>query len=545
MNITKWNIWHCYSSSVVGNMPSLTEWAKAVVGMDVGALAVKREGECWYKADEEVREAYCGTSFLPNRAEGAFVLPPRMPPYAKECLVQAIAMRTHEQHVLADPLSRVPSYLRIYFEECVLEFEDLVVTLYPQAKLYEDGVLLIEFRVLAGENPYSLDDFVEQQLNLYAHMAQGGEIPLPILLGAASHGFSFGKRRLRSTLERFRRKTRAELAKLEEERDSGDFSWRRLRLDNVWGALAAMELAPYNLRVLANLYAWSLLDAASTVDHRRRGRRRLGGYWSGRPSVYIAGTDPPVSEADELIRGHTDSLAKILARSSTPPSGDAGGIIGPNLRVFGDYALFVNRGVTLWFGLDDALFKQPTATGAVCVDQAANLGGFVSTKQVQVEFLEYWYISHKALEEKSLEPSKSLADLARVEREVAALDRQVQEIPPSGEVADFLRRAGECLDVEGIRQIVRANLRYKEVVLQEKRDRRNNWFGAALAVILASSGAPAIGEAFVEPAWKLACWPRPLEDSLWDLLSGGIAFAVLLLLALLAACAIHGVRRRV
>lgn len=545
VNITKWNIWHCYSSSVVGPRPNIDAWARAAVEMDAASVAVGQDGECWYKADGETRVASCALGFVPNRAEALFQIPSGMPPYAQECLGQAMAMRTHEQHVLADPLSRVPSYVRLYFEECELEFGSFSVSLYPQAKLYEDGILLVELRVLGGE-PYTLDEFVDEQVNLYARLATGGEIPLPVLLGAASHGFSYGRRRLRMTMSRFRQAMHAQLGKLEDDRDGGDFILRRARLNEVWATLVALDLAPYNLRALANLHVWCLLDVASEIDRPHRARRRLGDYWGGRPSVYIAGTDPPVREAEKLLRDHRAPLLKILARSSTPLAADTSGeAMGPNLRPFGDYALFVNRGVTLWFGLDDTLFEPPQAVGTVIIDQEANLGGFVSTKQVQVEFLEYWYMAHKALEEKSLEPSRSLASLARMERQLAALDRQVEEVPPSGEVADVLRHAGECLNVSGIRKLVRANLRFKEVALQEQRDRRNNVFGAVLAVLLALTGVPAVGESLVTPAWNLAGLPRPDEDAAWKLLSGGIALGGLGTLALLAALVIHGVRRRV
>ena len=542
MQLTKWNVWHSYSSWIVGRIPAIDKWAEAVVRSRMAPLAIHRDGRCWYKTKAQLQTASTEIGFVPNKAEGSYIIPHDVPDYAKECLVQAVAMRTHEQYALADPLGHVPEYIRVYFEPSMLEYDCFAVRVYPQAKIYQDGILLLGFRLLSSEAPYELGPFIDEQVNLFAHQAVATELPAEVVVRAALHGFCYGKRRLWRSDARLRRSLRGKLRPLMQRDQEGDFKSRRVRAEgSVWEALVSLDLAPYNLRALANLHVWALLDAAAGTEGGRLsvvrwpGRRKLGSYWSGRPSIYIAETNPQVTSSKDLVRDHASFVASILMRSTDPFTRGPEELIGPNLREFEDYALFANRGVTLWFGLNKDLFPAGSR-GAIDMDHEANLGGFVYDKHVLMEFIEYWYIAHKAVEERSLELAKArkLSELALMERELAALDRSVEEIPPAGEIADLIKHVGICLNVEGVSNQVRANLRFKEVLMQEARDTRNLVFGTVLAVLIGLTGAPALADALVKPLGVKLGWSAPGE-----LESLGLASALLISLVSLAAVPIY------
>lgn len=545
MQIKKWNVWHNYSSTVVGPIPPLAKWAEVAVRSQIAPLAIHRDGRCWYRSKGQLREAETGAAFVPNKAEGAFVFPHDVGAYEGECLLQAAEMRTHEQFALSDSLGHVPEYIRVYFEPCVLEYEQFVVRIYPQAKIYSDGVILIALRVLSGETPYQLEQFIEEQVNLYAHTAVATELPFNVLLGAALHGFCFDRSRLWRSDAGLRRSIKGKLRPLIQSNREGDFRFRRLRADGTfWEGLDSMDLAPYNLRALVNLYAWALLDSAATAERRWpavvkwRSQRRLGNYWSGRPSIYVAETNLDVRKSEDLTRLHAKQLASILMRSTGPFTRAPKEGLGPNLREFEDYALFANRSVTLWFGLNNELFPA-TLRGSLRGDRRANCGDFVHTKHVLTEFIEYWYMAHKAAEERSLSSARKLSELAHRERELSALDRSLEETPRSGEIAALVRHVGNHLNVQGIAGQVRANLRYREVLMQEARDTRNLVFGSVLAVLLGLTGAADLADAVVQPLWSLLGWP-----TLGELESFACASILLVVSACVAAVLVYRFGKR-
>ncbi len=85
---------------------------------------------------------------------------------------------------------------------------------------------------------------------------------------------------------------------------------------------------------------------------------------------------------------------------------------------------------------------------------------------------------------------------------------------------------------------MRANLQYKQVLVQEARDTKAFLFGTILAIILGLSGVPALATEVVEPLFAKLEWREPGR-----LTSLGIAGAFLLMLILLTAVPIILYRR--
>src|SRR5689334_2127208 len=92
-------------------------------------------------------------------------------------------MDTHERFLFRDA-ARPPS-LRGFLPKCRLEFAeaDFSVDAYPIVKIYEDGIVLLSFRVLSDGKPWESAAFTSKQINLFAHRASAVWLP-PAVLGA-------------------------------------------------------------------------------------------------------------------------------------------------------------------------------------------------------------------------------------------------------------------------------------------------------------------------------------------------------------------------
>lgn len=550
MQVTSWNIWHSYSSTIVGPLPDFRKWASSIVEANLGVAVVHRDGECWYRDRGHVQTASSQLGFTANKAEGRFTLPSNASDYTKECILQAATMRTHEQYVLSDPLCHIPTYIRVYFAPSILRYKQFSAVVYPEAKIYEDGILIMSLRILSPDTPYEIDAFVREQVNLYALPVIACELPIEVVARAISHCDFQERWQLWTRVSRAQRAHKCVLRQTMTTDEQGDYRFCRVMLSGeIWQLFEASGFAPTSMRELARIHEWALLELAAVANRRRwnpirlKSKTRSGGFWSGRPSVYIAEMIPVVSNSLDLVEHHAESIARIMMKSVGAFRRSPAEIIGPNLREFEDYAVFANKGVTLWINLDNSQsLPIIESTGQPIADR--NLREFVSSKQVQVEFVEYWYLAHRAVEEASLQPTRRLSDLARMRRRLAELDRSVEEAPPSGEIADLIRHIGTSLNVQGIAGQVRANLELREVVMQEARDRRNFVFGIVLTVMLSLTGAPALADSLVKPTFEILDWWRPHDEKLWSLWCLLIAVMLLIVLVLLAAVCIFSRRDR-
>ena len=535
MLLHRWSVSHQYSGYVVTDKVDTKAVARLLVGSGDAAFAVTRDSECWHNTHGKLCTADLQLQFAPNWARASFQIP-GCSLFARECAYDAAVLRTQEQHIFPDPFGNIADYVRIYFEECILGFEDksTQVRLYPTLKLYEDGVALVQFRVLSPEAPQTIEVFVSNQVDLYRQTATAGSIP-PFLLARANARAHRQSHTWRHT-QRYRREARELFNCLPSAESGSVFNWTQVDLDQeAWAILAAAGIAPANLQSLAHLVRFALVDA---IDELRRSRQcgwpRLGDYWSGRQSVYIDRFEPELAEGESLLPRFGLEIAKILSRSSLPRSESTAEILGPDLRSFRDYSVFINKSLNLWIAPNTPNTFEVESKGVVD-SSVRDHDHFVCDKHVQSEFVEYWFMRHKFLEEEAQSTPENVVTLARREWRLANLDTYVHSVGTAGEVTDLVRAAGECLGLQDVRAATAHALKYRDAILRERLEARHRVFGILLTVLLGVAGAPALSDGLVQPFWTWLQLPKPGDSDVWQLVTFAIAGMLLIVLVLLVA----------
>ena len=88
-------------------------------------------------------------------------------------------MRISELNLFSPQYLNMFSYIRGYLNACYIGLGDRVIALYPMIKIYNNGVLILSFRIIAPINhvEYLIDDFIKYDVNLYQHKADYIEVP--------------------------------------------------------------------------------------------------------------------------------------------------------------------------------------------------------------------------------------------------------------------------------------------------------------------------------------------------------------------------------
>jgi len=531
--LREWNIWHCYSTYLLSPIADLRKAADGLVRSGLCELAFLTDGSvCWREENVTVHDRL-SIKRTPYEARANVKFPTSLKSFALECAYQAAWMDVEETHVFSDPLANLPTYLRAYLTRCKLTYKDREVNLYPQIKLYGTGVLLVEFRVLSGDFPYDIDRFIDEQINLFKHAASAVSIP-PSLLQQYARASWLGNRgtlRSRSATLSLLKALDTWISSHTILEENGEFIFPTISLDDIgFEELQDVEASSTNLRFLAQMIQYAvaqvLFPARKGLPYIIAGPDNngfpMGGFWSGRPSVYIISFVDQPTRSTEIVSEFKNALSSVMLRTVAEPSTTKlEKTLPDDLRAFEDYSVFINKALTLWVCAGTAFSQRNNELND------PNHGQFIYDKHVQSEFVEYLYMSHRLLEERSLQPQRAIEAVVGEQQQIALLERTLTDASPFGEILDLVRYADACLGLDRLRLQIRENLRLKTFVLEERRDLNARRFGWLLSVLLGIAGLPSIANSVVIPLLNVLGLSLPGTPQLQTLYAVGMSAVIL------------------
>jgi hypothetical protein len=438
----------------------------------------------------------------------------------------------------------MPQYLRIFLPPCHLISEDYGYAIYPQVKLYANGVMLTHLRVLSGDKPVDVQEFIERHVNMFMVVGKDLEVTpgvfRPYIRSLLLDGPTGLRERSKALklLAEVDRWVGGALPQVEEELGS----WPMLSLSEFPHVETGDGATPLTLRHVARMIEIAILGAIAPMRGGfaylalgpSRRQPSLGSFWSGRPSVHLTAFDgQPATSAglDDALRA---DLAQVIYKSVAPITGNAEEILGPSTRAFDDFLVYQSRGMTLWVSTLADL--QPGRA----FPEDPNQNYLVLARQVQVEVVDYLHMAARRLNERALEQGSASA-LLDDERDLLMLQQGVTEVSLMGEVLDFVEQGCSCLDLEGIRQKTRDALQLKSTEIAEQRNVLATRFGSLLTIVFGLLGAPAVQSGLTDPLLRVLGWSLPGSGDQQSILSFGIACGfvacfILIAYVLLRAC---------
>lgn len=170
-----WQIAFGYASHFTDSLPALESVAPNLVRHGVAECAFLSDGEAWWPSVSSVDAPYIGR---PRRIEhGAVELRmssdlrsaeikfDKVPEgFPLEALGQSASLRYQELSVFG-PRDIPPRYVRAYLGKCCFVDGASMLQVYPQLKIFENGVVLVYFRMLSPESPQALNLFLRKYVN--------------------------------------------------------------------------------------------------------------------------------------------------------------------------------------------------------------------------------------------------------------------------------------------------------------------------------------------------------------------------------------------
>ncbi|MGG6267544.1 hypothetical protein [Leptolyngbya sp. AN10] len=509
----EWEIWHSYSTYFKTHIEGLEKIAKLLIDLEIADCSIMSDGKTFCRTGDGVAvgktelklsgDAKKATIDFQSNDSGTA----SFTPYARETWLIGSQFLYGEARQFSSGKELPPVHLRAFLKPIELIKEDERISgLYPIVILYQSGVIIIEFRMFSPDNSIELTDFIDNYVNI--HQCDYDYAMVPTALGTlAPEAYQIYSNPKSNFLWRIRflgNKKRYEevFKKVSDKVDFGDFEFEMVPLLNTEDKETITSVA----QTLFGVMGFLISRPVSNFDFLLRGVRdlpELGNYWIGRPNIHLIRHSNQLDDASSNGDLHKESFGRILAR--VPGNfGEFADVVPIDSRRFSDFSAYITSAVTLWVWSKKGLESQQEWMDV-------NRGNLVYERQVQVELLEYGYILHKSLVEKSSE-LKNYPDVLATRRDLIKLKSIMLEATPYGEVRDLLSKGWEEMNLAAVQSQISDNLSILESEIKFFESKQGDNFRLFLTIFGLIASA-AFAKSVVSPLWKALHFWLPLNEN--------------------------------
>lgn len=526
--VKKWEIWYTFSTYFESRVDDLESVARTLVELEISDCVVLSNGQTFCRLDEEMvsGETILKVSGDLKQASARFDTDSELEltGYARETWLIGVQFLFAEARQISPGMELPTPHLRAFLKPIVLiKEEERISRIYPVIILYKSGILIIEFRLIGPNEPVPLDEFIAEYVNIQQCNYDLAFVSpmISALASEAYHTFFSPPTNITERLKflRAKEKQKSALRELTQTIRIGDFNFNVAPLPKSDSEETVTSIA----LTLFSIFGLITQKPTSSVNFLLKGSSSLpsiGNYWSGRPHIHLISysDQQDTSSGNEEI--HREAFGKMLARVSET-TGSFSEYVPLDARKFEDYSAYITSSVTLWVWSNSGIDKQKP-----WID--INNGHLIYEHQTQVELLEYGFMLHKSLVEKSGK-LKDFSGILAARKDLVELKAKMLETTPFGEVRDLLIKGWEKMNVEAMQGQILENLSILESEVKLIESKKSDAFRVALTVfgfVLSASFAKSVAA----PLWKTFDWGLPQDSIYSDLYLFGLStFSVIAL----------------
>ena len=517
-----WEIWHSYSTYFKAHVDNLEKVAELLVTLKIADCSVMSDGKTFLQTDKDLLIGKTVIELSGNRQEASIkfeandVTEAELTPYANETWLICSNFLCGEARFLQEeavssqsstgkelPAAHLRSFLRPIY---LVRDGERITIIYPVITFYQTGVLIVSFRMMSPDKPIEIRKFITNYVNIHEFSYDYAMVPIAIsaLAPEACQIYQNSNDNLLKRLIFLKNKeiNRKALSILAQKVDLDDFDFEMTPLSSA----GSKEDITSIVQTIFTIIGFLVKKPTSKFEFLLKGVSnlpKLGSYWSGRPHVYIIKHNNQQDTASLNEELHKESFGRILARIPEA-EGDFSVFIPQSNRTLDDFSAYITLSMTLWVWSNKGLENKQDLV-------ANNIGGLIYERQVQIELLEYGFMLHKSLAEKSCE-LKNYSDLLSTRRALSELKSKMLEVTPYGEVRELLNPGWEKMNLAAVQNQISENLSILDSeikFIESKQGDSLRFFMAMFSLIASASFAKSV----VSPAWIVLDLWLPMDEN--------------------------------
>jgi hypothetical protein len=494
MFVGDYEVWHTFGTWFVADFKDgLEVVAEELVKTGIAEVAHTSDGRVFTLQDDKVVQTDCTVTTRPSGQEAQIecdLLGSGL--YSGEGVYQFAWMAYREKWLMSAYLHDYTPFVRALLNPIVMENEEISVVLYPQLKLYGNGVALLHFRLFAPDDGSDLTSLVNSYLNLFGMDVTKLMVPPSVLLqydmGNALASIT-SRSHTKNAVAAFERHIQGHVEHVHR-MDTEDFSFGLVDIPREQ-YLNADE--PYTFGFVRDLYMTAI---ARVLAPKRQVFRECGNYWSSRPTVFLFDyTRQPAKFRDEddvLSREFTSILLRV---DDISPQVAAQTRLD-NLRMFDDCRWYIGEAVNLL-----AFSREGAQSNREFADP--NHGQLVYDKIVQVEAMEFIRYTHRKMLESSMLEKASPAETQADWRAVQDMESVLADPSRNGEITDTIRHYDGVMRLGDMRRRIIQSIEMQGQYAAYRRNQSLTALGIVATVVLGLSSIPTLTDDVTLPAMRL------------------------------------------
>ncbi|MCM3730125.1 hypothetical protein M3196_00385 [Fictibacillus nanhaiensis] len=307
-----------------------------------------------------------------------------------EYLYQAVKMKFHENLLFRDYMyNDLFDHIRVYLAPIYLQEGEVVISFYPQIKIYKNGIVQVIFRRIGnGKEIIHIDNFINKYVNLFNHSFKDVWIPSGFFFIqlAKEFGYKFYKKNSVKQLKAFSLLKEKVISDSVESSD--EFKFRVTKLPT--------STTEYNTKDLFDGIIDCILfclNMKNDKPFKSQEKITCSQTWKGMPVIHLIDFEDMPADTSSISEAQFIDFKKILTRTTINGYMENESI--KNLRAFNDYFFYFNEAVAL-----SIMSKKGLAIDSKFSDP--NNGHLIYDKQIQIEMINYYFIISRKLFDSSV-----------------------------------------------------------------------------------------------------------------------------------------------
>ncbi|MDV3002861.1 MAG: hypothetical protein N5P05_004516 (plasmid) [Chroococcopsis gigantea SAG 12.99] len=531
-HLKQWEIWYTFSTYLKTDINNLETVAKLLAESEIADCCIISSGETFCRTDNGIISGKTvidlsgdfkkvSAKFKANSGEAA-----DFTPYARETWLIGVQFLYGEARQISQGNELPTQHLRAFLKPISLVKKgERISIFYPIIVLYQNGILLIEFRIIGSDDAIEISDFIRNYVNIYQYDYDYAIVPtaISILAPEVYQHYSNSKLNIfhRVGFLKNKKKHKEALQALSKKVKFGNFEFETAPLFATENKETITSIA----QTLFTIVGFFAKSPISYIDLLVKGIPQLpeiGKYWIGRPHIHLMQHSNQLDSSSSNEELNKKFFGQILARVPEA-NGDFSIYLPLNSRRFEDYAAYITLAGTLWVWSKSGLENQKQSMDI-------NRGNLIYERQIQVELLEYGFILYRSLIEKS-RTLKEYPSILVIRRELNELKSKMLETTPYGEVRELLSKGWEQMGLEAMQSQISENLSILESEIKFIESKQSDSFKALLTIfgLIASAS---FAKSVVSPIWKgFSIW-LPLNENWAELFLVGVSAILIIFIVL-------------
>jgi hypothetical protein len=512
MTYEHWNIWFTYSTYYLGDKLNLEDIASKLVSSNLCDVVFHSNGHATWKQANEVLTEQLILERIGEARTGEIAFPLTLTGFNRQCALTAAAMRFHESTIFSENLNARINYIRGYLGIAMIHKGESMSLIYPELKLYQNGVLTISFRAFSPDKTIDTTTLINEFINI--PMVNTNIVFVKPELLKIDLNWAI-KRQEGNIIQKYSdikslRKALELIDRGKTRKDLGDFQHDVMAIDP-YGIFKkpiynVHTVRQYIVSAVEGILNGSQGDLSYLLLGPKRNRWKSGNYWSGKPNVIVWSFKDQPKNASDIRDAYRVDIGRILSRRAELPESASDRYIPEPFTLFENSQTYITPGINL------TVFSKRGAKRRKNSDLSRN--DLIIPWQIKNELTEYIHLSTRKLEEQSLVRSGGLSEVFQIRESLTELAQVSRDISNFSDVSRIIENGLVLLRLDDLKSSIKENLELKAQRVQDISNTETQYVGTLLAVIFGLVGVTSLAKDILEPTWVALKITLPVSKGL-------------------------------